>query len=142
MIYIYTWAGNQIFLTISLFWNTDIRRFLWLDSLIECLQVNRMDATSFWFHSRLLLEKAKKPVSYELAMNMLFFCKCFTYFFLRQFWIFPNEHFDRPHFTNDQLLYSNKGVYIWEALCQVKRPCQQIFQKTFLLDSGFFLLSI
>ena len=57
---------------ILFFSNTDIHRFLWLYSLIESLQVNRMYVTSFWFHSKLVLDKARKPVSYELAIHTVF----------------------------------------------------------------------
>ena len=37
------------------------------------LTANRMYLTSFWFHSKLVLEKAKKPANYELAIDTIFF---------------------------------------------------------------------
>ena len=61
------WKSN-IFKNYIFFSNTDIHRFLWLYSLIECLQNNRIYATSFWFHSKLVVEKAKRPASDELAI--------------------------------------------------------------------------
>ena len=83
MIYIYWWAENQIF-KILFFSNTDTHRFLRLYSLIECLEVNRMYVTRFWFHSKLVLEKAKKPACYELAIHV-FFLNILNKYFKRKF---------------------------------------------------------
>ena len=47
--------------------------FFDFNSLIECLKVNRVYVTSFSFHSRLVLEKQKKPASHELAIYAVFF---------------------------------------------------------------------
>ena len=66
-----------------------------------------------------------------LAMNLLYILLYITFvihktvihktfiihyiiFFKKDFWIFWSEHFDRLHSTNDQVLYINKGDYIWE----------------------------
>ena len=36
-----------------------------------------------------------------------------------------------------------RKFYIWEILCQVKHPCQQVFLKTFTLNSCFdFVLDL
>ena len=43
--------------------------FAGLYLLIECLQVNRMYVSSFWFHNKSVLEKAKKLASYEVAIH-------------------------------------------------------------------------
>ena len=76
----FTYIGElkiKYFLKILFLSNTDIHRFLWLYSLIACLQINRKYVTSFWFHSKLVMEKAKKPASYELAIHTVFY-KYFT----------------------------------------------------------------
>ena len=106
LIYLYRWAENQIYLEILFFTNTDNHRFFWLYSLIECLQVNRMYVTSFWFHSKLVLEKAKKPASYELPIHTFF--NILHNFFQKRVldifkWTFWQTSFH-------QVLYSNKGV--------------------------------
>ena len=71
LISLYRWAENQRFIEFLLVTNTDIHRFLY--SLIECLEVNLMYITSLWYYSKLLLEKAKKPGRYEVAMHTVFF---------------------------------------------------------------------
>ena len=119
LIYLYGWAANQIVFKTLFSTNTHICRFLRLHLLIECLQVNRIYVTSFWFHCKLVLEKARKPACYAYCFLLIFYIN----FLKREFWIFSNEHFDRLHYTNDQVLYGNKGDYIWEALYQVKDPC-------------------
>ena len=41
---------------------------------IECLQVYGMYVTtSFWFHGKLAMDKAKEPASYELAIHTVSF---------------------------------------------------------------------
>ena len=65
-----------------------------------------MYVISFSFHSKLVLVKAKKPASHELAIHTVFF-SIFYIIFLKELWIFSNEQFDRLHSTNDQVLYSN-----------------------------------
>ena len=107
LIYLYRWTENQIFLKIIFFSNTDIHRFLWLYSLIECLQNNLIYATSFWFHSKLVVEKAKRPASDELAIP--FFLNILHNFFEKKVlgifkWAFWQASFH-------QILYSNKGVF-------------------------------
>ena len=125
LIYLYRQAEYQTFFKILFPSNTDSHRLLGLYSLIECLQVNQMYVTSFWFHTKLVMKKAKKPASYELAIHYITFVihktvihKTFIIhyiiFFKKDFWIFWSEHFDRLHSTNDQVLYINKGDYIWE----------------------------
>ena len=75
-------------------------------SLIKGLQLNRMYVTSFWFHSKLVLEKAKKPASYELPIHTFF--NILHNFFQKRVldifkWTFWQTSFH-------QVLYSNKGV--------------------------------
>ena len=53
-------------------------RFLY--SLIKCLQINWIFNTSFWFHSKLVLEKTKKH-SNELARYISFFWIFYLTFF-------------------------------------------------------------
>ena len=43
-----------------------------------------MYITSFWFHSKLVLGKAKKPARYELAIDTVFFSKYLTLIFLKE----------------------------------------------------------
>ena len=107
LIDLYRWAENQILLKILFFSNTDIHRFLWLYLWIEFLQINRMYVTSFWFHSKLVLEKGKKSASYKPTAHTVFFKNILQNFFFKgEFGMFSYEHFDRLHST-----------------CQVKRPC-------------------
>ena len=110
LIYFNRWIENQIFLMNLFFTNANIYRLLY--SLIECWQINRMYVTSFWFHSKFVLEKAKKP-SHELAIYTAF-SKYFTYIFLK-------ESFDR--FYSTKFSKTTEEFYIWEVLCQVKHPC-------------------
>ena len=107
MIYLYRWAENQVFLKTLFFSNTDIRRFLRIYSVIECLQVNRMYVTSFWSHSKLVLEKAKKPASYQRAIHTVFFLNISHKLFKRVFWIFQMNIL--TDFISPSLC-SNKGV--------------------------------
>ena len=79
-----------------------------------------MYVISFCFDSKLVLEKAEKPASYELARHTVF-SKYFTYFFKKRVldifkWTFWQTSFH-------QVLYNNKAVYFLEALYQVKHPC-------------------
>ena len=62
LIYFNRLTENQIFLKNLFFKNTDIRKFFYF--LVECLQVNRIYVTSFWFHRKLLPEKSNK-LSYK-----------------------------------------------------------------------------
>ena len=89
-----------------------------------------MYVTSFWFHSKLVLEKAKKPDSYELTIHAVSFLlsESFGYFQM-------NILTDRLHSTKFSI--ATRDFYIWKALCRVKYPCKQVFQKTFLFDSAF-----
>ena len=119
MIYLYGWAENQILLKILFFSDTNIHRFLWLYSSIECLQVKRMYVTSFWFYRNLGPEKVKKPASYELAIHtflkifyIIFFQKRVLDIFKLTFW----------QTALHQVLYSSK------RFCFMSR-------KTFLLTS-------
>ena len=43
-----------------------------------------MFVTSFWFDSKLLLGKAKKPASFELAVHTVFFLNILHNFFLKE----------------------------------------------------------
>ena len=87
------------------FSNNDIGKCLRLYLLIECLQVNRMYVTSFWFHSKLVLEKAKKPASYELAIHTVEIV----------LWIFSNEiltDFISPSSLKQQRSVLSEKLYV------------------------------
>ena len=120
MIYLYRWAENEIFLKTLFFSNTDNRRYPRHHSLIECLQVIWMYVTIFSFHSKLVLEKAKKPASYELAIHTVFFLNILRKCFKRVLWIFSNEYFDRLHFTKFSI--ATREFYIWEVFISSKKP--------------------
>ena len=108
LIYWYRGAENQIFLKILFFSNIDIHRFLWLYSLIEFLQVNRMYVTSFWFQIKLVLEKAKKSASSELAVHNVSFWIFYINLFKRGILNIFKLTFWQTSFH--QVLYSNKEL--------------------------------
>ena len=122
-IYLCRWAENQKFLKILFFSNTDIHRFLWLYSLIECLQVNPMYVAIFWFHSKLALHRKSKETcqpwtsyTYSFFLNMFFFSKK-----KKSFGYFQMNILTRLHPTRFSI--ATREFYIWEVLCQIKHPC-------------------
>ena len=64
--------AGQIFLKTLFFSTTYFCKFLRPYLFLDCLQANRMYVTSFWRYSKLVLEKATKSASYELAIHTVF----------------------------------------------------------------------
>ena len=108
LIYLYRWAENEIFLKMLLFSNTDIHRFLWLYSLMECLQFSRMYVTSFSFHSKYLTRLIFAEVNFhEINFRVYLF---FAWIYFRGWSNFNN--FAWINFCGQQNFYLKKLLFI------------------------------
>ena len=112
---------------------------MFLYSLIECLQVNRIYVASFCFHSKLVVEIANNP-SCELAIQLYCFFQIFyVNLFKREFWISLNEYFERLF---HQVLYNNKDVLYLRSYVKQNILGNNSAKKNFSLTLALILLSI
>ena len=92
-----------------------------------------MYVTSFWFHSKLKLEKAKKPASCELAIHAVLFLNILHNRVLDVFkWTFWQTSFH-------QVFYSSNGVLYLRSFMSNKTSLLTSTPENFSpYDSGFY----